>query len=140
MNIAFFLTPKSEVVYLSKRMTLRQAMEKMEYHRYKAIPILDEDGGYYGVLTEGDILWEMKRNPQLSFQDTEKLYIDSIPRYWQYKPVPISATMDSLVTVAGMQSFVPVVVDCGIFIGIIKRGDILNYCYKQMKISEEACS
>ena len=33
MNIAFFLTPKSEVVYLSKRMTLRQAMEKMEYHR-----------------------------------------------------------------------------------------------------------
>lgn len=53
MNIAFFLTPKSEVVYLSKKMTLRQAMEKMEYHRYKAIPILDEDGGYYGVLTEG---------------------------------------------------------------------------------------
>ena len=101
---------------------------------------MDEDGGYYGVLTEGDILWEMKRNPQLSFQDTEKLYIDSIPRYWQYKPVPISATMDSLVTVAGMQSFVPVVDDSGIFIGIIKRGDILNYCYKQMKISEEACS
>ena len=121
-------------------MTLRQAMEKMEYHRYKAIPILDEDGGYYGVLTEGDILWEMKRNPQLTFQETEKLYIESIPRYWQYKPVPISATMDSLVTVAGMQSFVPVVDDSGIFIGIIKRGDILNYCYKQMKISVEACS
>ena len=140
MNIAFFLTPKSEVVYLSKRMTLRQAMEKMEYHRYKAIPILDEDGGYYGVLTEGDILWEMKRNPQLTSQETEKLYNESIPRYWQYKPVPISATMDSLVTVAGMQSFVPVVDDSGIFIGIIKRGDILNYCYKQMKISVEACS
>ena len=89
---------------------------------------------------EGDILWEMKRNPQLTFQETEKLYIESIPRYWQYKPVPISATMDSLVTVAGMQSFVPVVDDSGIFIGIIKRGDILNYCYKQMKISVEACS
>ena len=140
MNIAFFLTPKSDVVYLSKKMTLRQAMEKMEYHRYKAIPILDEEGGYYGVLTEGDILWEMKRNPGLTFQDTGKLLLENIPRYWQYKPVPISATMDSLINVANMQSFVPVVDDSGIFIGIIKRGDILNYCYKQMKISEEACS
>ena len=140
MNIAFFLTQKSEVVYLSKKMTLRQAMEKMEYQRCQAIPIVDEDGGDYGVLTEGDTLWEMKRNPQLTFQETEKLYIESIPRYWQYKPVPISATMDSLVTVAGMQSFVPVVDDSCIVIGIIKRGDILNYCYKQVKISVEACS
>ena len=82
----------------------------------------------------------MKRKPQFSLQNKEKHNIDSIPRYWQYKPVPISETMDSLVMVAGMQSFVPVVDDSGIFIGIIKRGDILNYCYKQMKISEEACS
>ena len=82
----------------------------------------------------------MKRNPQLTFQDTGKLSLENIPRYWQYQPVSINATMDSLVTVAGMQSFVPVVDDSGTFIGIIKRGDILNYCYKQMKISEEACS
>ena len=44
MNIAFFLTPKNEVFYVTDKMTLRQAMEKMEYHRYKSIPILDDDG------------------------------------------------------------------------------------------------
>ena len=133
MNIAFFLTPKSEVVCLNRNMTLRQAMEKMEHHRYTSIPIIDEDGAYFGVLTEGDILWEMKRNPQLTFQDTGKLLLESIPRHWEYQPVSISSTMDSLLTVAGMQSFVPVVDDSGTFIGIVKRGDILNYCYKKLK-------
>ena len=34
MNVAFFLSPKNEIVYLTETMTLRQAMEKMEYHRY----------------------------------------------------------------------------------------------------------
>ena len=37
--------------------------------------------------------------------------------------------MDSLIELAGMQSFVPVVDDGDIFIGIIKRSDIINYCY-----------
>ena len=30
MNILFFLTPKSEVAYISEEDTLRQALEKME--------------------------------------------------------------------------------------------------------------
>ncbi|MBQ7064476.1 MAG: CBS domain-containing protein [Firmicutes bacterium] len=140
MNIAFFLTPKNEVFYVTDKMTLRQAMEKMEYHRYKSIPILDDDGRYVGVLTEGDILWQMKRNPQTCFQDTEKMSLMDLSRYWTYEPVSINADMDSLIRVAGMQSFVPVVDDAGTFIGIIKRGDILNYCYEQIKINERICS
>ncbi len=34
MNIAFFLTPKNEVVYEKPSSTMRQALERMEYHRY----------------------------------------------------------------------------------------------------------
>ena len=40
MNILFFLTPKSEVAYISEEDTLRQALEKMEHHKYSAIPII----------------------------------------------------------------------------------------------------
>lgn len=40
MNVLFFLTPKSEVAYLYEDYSLRQALEKMEYHRYSAIPII----------------------------------------------------------------------------------------------------
>ena len=55
MNILFFLTPKSEVAYISEEDTLRQALEKMEYHKYSAIPIISRTGRYIGTLTEGDL-------------------------------------------------------------------------------------
>ena len=42
MNILFFLTPKSEVAYLYDTDSLAQALEKMESHRYSAIPIIGE--------------------------------------------------------------------------------------------------
>ena len=33
MNILFFLTPKSEVAYIYAEESLRQALEKMEFHK-----------------------------------------------------------------------------------------------------------
>ena len=62
MNILFFLTPKCDVAYLEEDYTLRQALEKMEFHRYSTIPILTKDGKYYGTMTEGDLLWEIKND------------------------------------------------------------------------------
>ena len=132
MNLIRLLTPKSTVAYLNSDMTLRQALEKMEYHRYQAVPILDDEGKYVGVLTEGDVLWELKRNPHYSFLDTEDIRVMDIPRYWQYRPVAITEAMDTLVQAAAVQSFIPVVDDGGYFIGIIKRSDIINYCYGRM--------
>ena len=80
MNIAFFLLPKSEVVYLPLYCTMRQALEKMEYHRYTAVPLLDRRGKYVGTLTEGDLLWKMKNTPGLSFEGTEKVALKEVPR------------------------------------------------------------
>ena len=34
MNILFFLTPKKEVAYVENDDTLRQVLEKIEYHKY----------------------------------------------------------------------------------------------------------
>ena len=62
MNILFFLTPKSEVAYISEDDTLRQALEKMEYHKYSAVPIVSRTGRYVGTLTEGDLLWGDSKN------------------------------------------------------------------------------
>ena len=42
MNILFFLTPKSDVAYISEDDTLRQALEKMEQDRSLCG---DADGG-----------------------------------------------------------------------------------------------
>ncbi|NLZ48166.1 MAG: CBS domain-containing protein [Clostridiales bacterium] len=131
MNIAFFLTPKSDVVWEDFNSTMRQAMEKMEYHSYTAIPLLDGKGRYVGTLTEGDLLWMLKNNPDLTFNNLNKIKISEIKRHMNNKPVTINSDIESLISLAVNQNFVPVVDDHGTFIGIIKRSDIINYCYEK---------
>lgn len=132
MNIAFFLTPKKEVVYEELTATMRQALERMEYHRFSAIPILDEKGRYVGTLTEGDLLWKLKNTPDLDFNDTSKVLISDIHMYMNNKAVHIDSHIEDLISTSISQNFVPVVDDNNIFIGIIKRSDILSYCYSKI--------
>lgn len=130
INIAFFLIPKKEVVYLPLTCTMRQAIERMEYHRYTAVPLVDQEGRYAGTITEGDLLWKMKNSPGLTFENTEKIPITEIPRRIQNEPVRIEAAIYSLLDLAVTQNFVPVVDDNGVFIGIIRRREIIDYFAK----------
>lgn len=132
MNIAFLLTPKSEVIYLQPDCTMRQAMEKMEYHRYSAIPLVDEQGRYAGTITEGDLLWKMKNTPGLSFEGTENILLDNIPKQVKNKPVLIDALVKDLLSLALVQNFVPVVDDSNTFIGIVRRREIIEYCLEML--------
>lgn len=133
MKVPFFLTPKQEVVYLSHRSTMRQVMEKMEYHRYSAIPLVDDAGRYAGTITEGDLLWKMKNTPGLSFENTHKISIQDVAQHMQNKVVNIQASMEDLIKLAENQNFVPVADDNGIFIGIVKRSDIIQYWARRLK-------
>ncbi|KUO76076.1 MAG: hypothetical protein APF77_00420 [Clostridia bacterium BRH_c25] len=130
MNIAFFLTPKEEVIWISADSTMRQAIEKMEYHRYTAMPLVDNEGKYAGTITEGDILWCLKHAPDLSFKDSNKILVRDIPKHQHNKPVSIDSHIEDLILLSVNQNFIPVVDDHDIFIGIIKRSDIINYFYK----------
>ncbi|MGI6711446.1 MAG: CBS domain-containing protein [Bacillota bacterium] len=130
MNIAFFLVPKEEIIYLSLDSTMRQALERMEYHRYSAVPIIDKEGKYVGTMTEGDMLWKLKNTPGLTFGQTEKVYLKEIPRRLKYEPVRINARMDDLLSLAITQNFVPVIDDLDTFIGIIRRREIIEYYAK----------
>ncbi|MDZ5010202.1 CBS domain-containing protein [Clostridium perfringens] len=132
MNIAFFLTPKNEVIYEYLDATMRQVIERMEHHGYTAIPLIDKEGKYVGTLTEGDLLWKLKSTPDLNFKNTENVKIIDIPRKRKHKSVSINSDVESLISLSTNQYFVPVVDDEGIFIGIIKRSDIINYCYGEM--------
>ena len=76
VNILFFLTPKSEVAYIYEDYTMRQALEKMEYHRYSSIPIINNEGKYVGTITEGDLLWTLKNELSLSLKSIEEKIID----------------------------------------------------------------
>lgn len=138
MNIAFFLTPKNEVVCENVESTMRQVIERMEHHGYTAIPLIDKQGKYVGTLTEGDLLWKLKNTKDLTFKNTEVVKVSDIHRRIVHKSVSINADIESIVNLAVNQNFVPVVDDDGIFIGIIKRSDIINYCFNEMnKLKKE---
>jgi CBS domain-containing protein len=132
MNIAFFLIPKIEITYLPMNCTMRQALEKMEYHRYTAVPLIDEHGKYAGTITEGDLLWKMKNTPGLTFTDTERVMVKDIPLQMTNNPVRVDAQMEDLLSLAIVQNFIPVVDDSEIFIGIIRRREIIEYYVQQV--------
>lgn len=133
MNILFFLKPKSELAYIYDYHTLRQALEIMEYHKYSSVPILNREGKYVGSITEGDVLWSLKKLNILSIKDAEDISIMKIERRLDYQCVTAESNMEDLIGKAMEQNFVPVVDDQEHFIGIITRHDIIGYYSDKMK-------
>ncbi|CAI6079600.1 hypothetical protein PAECIP112173_02687 [Paenibacillus sp. JJ-100] len=129
MNIAFFLLPKQEVTCVTSDSTLRQTLERMEYHRFTAVPILNKEGKYIGTVTEGDLLWYMKNSEgKITFENASKFLLKDVPLRLDMKPVSIDANMEDLINLAKVQNFVPVVDDMERFIGIVRRSQIIEYC------------
>lgn len=131
MNIAFFLLPKQEVACVTLDSTLRQTLERMEFHRYTAVPILNRNGEYAYTVTEGDLLWYMKESEgKVSFENASKFLLKDVPLRMNNKPFPIDADMEDLINLAKVQNFVPVVDDMNLFIGIVRRSQVIEYCEK----------
>lgn len=118
---------------------IRQGMEKMYHHGYTAIPVLDKDGCYRGTITEGDFLWTVLdfHHPMPQVHDLEKRYLSEIPLRRKYVSVHINATMEELYHRSIAQNFIPVVDDRGVFIGIVKRKDIIKYFAESCHILDE---
>ena len=136
MNILFFLTPKSEVAYIHDDESLRQVLEKMEYHKYSAVPIISRQGTYVGTITEGDLLWYIKNQLALNLQEARRILITNVPRRSDNTPVSIDSNMEDLLDKAMKQNFVPVLDDKKSFIGIVTRKDIMKYFADKMKKTE----
>ncbi len=128
MNILFFLTPKKEVAYLYETDSMRQALEKMESRTFTAIPIIGKKTGkYIGTLTEGDLLWEIKRRDLPSLKEAESISVMDIVRKRDNQPADADAKMEDLINLAMSQNFVPVIDGGKRFIGLVTRKDIIQY-------------
>ena len=118
------------MAYVKEEVSLRNTLEKMEFHRYSAIPVLSKDGKFAGTLTEGDLLWEIKNQLNLDLKEAEKVLVKDIPMRKHFEAVGINSSMEGLVARSLTQNFVPVVDDLGHFIGIVKRRDLMDYLYR----------
>ena len=135
MHILFFLTPKSEVAYVQEDDTLRQALEKMEHHGYAAVPLLSADGRYIGTITDGDMLWGLKKRNFPGLRQMEDIPVMKIRRNHDNRPVHINEDMEQLLEKVTVQNFVPVVDDEKVFIGIVTRRDVIRYLTGQSRRS-----
>ena len=133
MNLAFFLIPKSEVVWVPTHSTLHQALERMETQRYSAVPVLDDQGLYVGTVTEGDILWKIKSIRDFSWEMSERLTLEDVPRRLDVRPVSVTVQIEELLNRAVDQSFVPVVDSRSVFMGIVTRRTLIEYCAKKLQ-------
>ncbi len=135
MNIASFILPKAEVSYLRDSMTLRQGLERLRRSGFTAVPVIDVEDRYVGVVSEGDFLWDiLDHNEQLedvTMKRVEKLTLRDIIQNGKVQPVCIDTNMEQLLGQAQMQNFVPVIDDRNVFIGIVTRGEIIKYVVKK---------
>lgn len=140
MNILFFLTPKSDVAYIYNDYTIGKALQTFQTYRYSAIPMIDHEGKYVGTITEGDFLWGMYEGDQITSENLHKKKVSELPLKVQHKAVSINERMEDMMAIAKDQNFVPVVDDQGVFIGIVTRKEILQYCYGEIEKNRSAKS
>lgn len=131
-NILLFLIPKVQVEYVLNTYTIRQVIEKMDYHHYSEIPVLDKNGKYLGTISDGDILRYLKKY-RLNWEDTMIEKISSVPTLHNIEPIQINKNMMDLVEIIVRQNFVPVIDDRENFIGIVTRKSVIEYMRKNLK-------
>ena len=136
MNILKLLHPKACIEYLYDDCTARQTFEKMKNHGYSAVPVIDREGRFVKTISEGDFLRFMVERGMYDLREMETYSLKQIPAKVRMRPVSVSSTVEDLILLSMDQNFVPVIDDRGIFIGIVTRKDILAYCYKVLKNSD----
>ena len=136
-NVLFFITPKSQTTYLTSDFSIRQALEKIKYHRYTSVPIIDKFGKYVGTITEGDLLWFIIENNILDIKKLEEIKLSEVKRNRDNFAVNVSSKVSDLFSIIANQNFVPIVDDSNVFIGIITRKSVIKYLQENNTILEK---
>ena len=137
MNILQLLRPKACTDYIYDDFTVRQALEKIRNNGFTAIPVINRQGGYVKTLAEGYLLWFMLQHNVSDTKDLEEFSVKDIPKRINVEPVYVYSTIEDLILLSMNQNFVPVIDDRKVFIGIVTRRDILQYCYNTLKTLDE---
>ncbi len=134
MNIISLLSPKEETFYLDNNSTIRQVLEKFDYHKFSVVPLIDKEGHFISTISEGDILRYIKNDYNFNIKIAETKMVSDVERYRPYKALDISSSIKDVISILFEQNFIPIIDDRGMYIGIIKRKAVLQYLSKLRKI------
>ena len=132
LNVFELLTPKSSVSFILDNFTVRQAVEKMLFHKFTVVPVLNSEGEYIGSISEGDLLRFIVAQDGIDKEECESILIKDIDRYRSYSAVKIDASFDEIYEASLSQNFIPIVDDRNVFIGLIRRKEIVSYIKKMV--------
>lgn len=133
-SIMSIFTPKKMTAFLNENSTVRQAIELFDVHKYSVIPLVDNEGHFVGTLSEGDLLCFLKNKVGYDIKATEKVLIKDMDRYRQYQSLEVSSMWSEFFVLSLDQNFIPVTDDKGIYIGIVKRREIIKYLSEKVEM------
>ena len=130
MNIVSLLTPKAKVYTISSKMSVRQVLEIFDANRFAILPLLDEEGRYISTISEGDLLRFIKKEGKLDLLGLEKKSILEVDVYRPYSYLKIDSPFEKIYKLSLEQNFIPLVDDRDVFIGIVKRKELLENLHR----------
>lgn len=132
MNTAMLIKPKSLVAYIYGDLTASQGLTEFISGGYTAVPVIDREGIYLGVVSERDFLYRLLENKSEESMRADTVTIAELASCSRFEPVQIDADMDTLFSRIIEQNFVPVIDSRGMFSGIVTRKDVLMHMQKKL--------
>ncbi|MBQ4362732.1 MAG: CBS domain-containing protein [Oscillospiraceae bacterium] len=126
MNTAMLLRPKAMITYLYGDTSAADGLVQMIESGFTAVPVINRDGYYLGVVSERDFLFCILDDGSVDALKKDNLRVSDLASVTRFEPVSIDADFDILSRRIISQNFVPVIDSRGMFSGIVTRQDIIK--------------
>lgn len=124
MNIFGILVPKQMLTYLTDDDTLDQAVRFLMGSTYTAVPVIDSEGRYVGIVSEGDFLRAVMEYGRDKLKDYR---VGDIVNRDMGGVVLNTVDREEIMSKILDRNFLSIVDDRQCFIGIITRKSIIMY-------------
>lgn len=122
MFIQNCLTPTQELLLMRSNQTVAEALATFESHQLESVPVIDGDGHFMGICSYTTIMKALLAGgKELSTASTMQVggCLDK-----SVGTLTMEDIFESTLPIIVRYPFVPIVDDKGVFLGIVKRGDI----------------
>ncbi|MGN1105722.1 MAG: CBS domain-containing protein [Huintestinicola sp.] len=138
MNTAMLLKPKSMVAYIYGDLSAGEGLREFIEHGFTAVPVIDREGMYIGVVSERDFLYRILETKSVDAISSDDLTVADLADCSRFESVPIDADISTLFNRIIEQNFVPVVDSRGMFSGIVTRKDVLMRMEYKLKQADSS--
>ncbi|MBQ7990753.1 MAG: CBS domain-containing protein [Oscillospiraceae bacterium] len=125
MNTAMLIKPKSQVSYLFSDMDAHEGLREFIKTGFTAIPVIDREGLYIGVVSERDFLYRILDADNTGSDAADGITLGDLASVSRFETVQIDADYATLFKKIISQNFIPVIDSRGMFSGIVTRHDVL---------------